>query len=161
MNNKGFSLVELMIVVAIIGILAAIAIPSYQGYIIHADLARFLANTRAFSLAVNEYNQEIGLTTGDGMALCNSTDFTSGTFNGAGGHGCATGYGDNIWVSQTASVNPNYFFEMDWVLNYDNTITEYCTTSYPGGFSNCADINNLPRYYWQPTGTPPPGVRIR
>lgn len=52
--QKGFTLIELMIVVAIIGILAAIAIPQYQNYMIKSKLTEATTSLDAAKLAVTE-----------------------------------------------------------------------------------------------------------
>jgi len=50
--QKGFTLIELMIVVAIIGILAAVAIPQYQNYIGSSQVSRVMGETGAIRTAV-------------------------------------------------------------------------------------------------------------
>ena len=80
--QKGFTLIELMIVVAIIGILAAIAIPAYQNYTIRAQVAEGLSLAASAKAAVAEVFLNRGSAPATRVAAgmsANATD-TSGKF---------------------------------------------------------------------------------
>tara|TARA_R110001599_G_scaffold224105_1_gene423256 strand:- start:596 stop:1075 length:480 start_codon:yes stop_codon:yes gene_type:complete len=73
--QKGFTLIELMIVVAIIGILAAIAIPQYQNYIAKSQMTRVVGELSALKSAA-----EVAVTDGKEVVLTDAgvgTDFAT------------------------------------------------------------------------------------
>jgi type IV pilus assembly protein PilA len=76
--QKGFTLIELMIVVAIIGILAAIAIPAYQDYTIRSQVSEGLAMAGASKAAVAETFAQNGTWPADNTAagIGNAADIT-------------------------------------------------------------------------------------
>ncbi|MFT7528450.1 MAG: type IV pilus assembly protein PilA [Arenicella sp.] len=66
-NQKGFTLIELMIVVAIIGILAAVALPAYQDYTVRARVSEGLSVAASAKIAVAETVQDRGQTDFTGL----------------------------------------------------------------------------------------------
>ena len=74
-TQQGFTLIELMIVVAIIGILASIAIPAYQDYMTRSKWAKSIASMSALKLAVAECLNDQGGVVANCSTLSNLSQY--------------------------------------------------------------------------------------
>jgi type IV pilus assembly protein PilE len=82
-KESGYTLVEIMIVVAIVGIISAIAFPAYQGYMTDTYRAQALTDLRVCALALDRYFSDgftyVGATIGSAATdECNSASPTQG-----------------------------------------------------------------------------------
>lgn len=81
-TQKGFTLIELMIVVAIIGILAAIAVPNYRVYVVNSSLAEATSGLADRRIRMEQYFQDNRTYVGaNGAGLPCAADNTGQNFN--------------------------------------------------------------------------------
>jgi type IV pilus assembly protein PilA len=105
MMQKGFTLIELMIVVAIIGILAAVALPAYQDYTIRAKVSELILSASGFKTGISEKAQTDNTlaSAGSGMTVTPTGKVTSGSVSNSGhieigGSGTSTSVGTVVTI---------------------------------------------------------------
>jgi len=110
--QKGFTLIELMIVVAIIGILAAVALPAYQDYTIRAKVSELVLAASGYKTSIAEKAQtDASLAqAGVGLTVCVSGKVTGGSVADTGTiniQGTQATVGTDISVTLRPQIQPD------------------------------------------------------
>lgn len=123
--HAGFTLIELMIVVAIIGILAAVALPAYQDYTIRSKVSELVLQTSAFKTTVTEKAVADGTLATAGIGLTVGV-----TGKVSGGSVMDTGTISIMGSNSATSVGTAVTIILSPVLNAGKVIWS-CSTSNP------------------------------
>jgi type IV pilus assembly protein PilA len=143
-NQIGFTLIELMIALAVVGILASIAVPTYQDYIARAQMSEAVALADGLKTAVSESYAQ------DGVCPSNTTAAVGGIALSAnitgsyvlsvvtGGTGSATGGCSIVATMKSSGVSTGVV---------SKTLTLTMTTAVEGGSSNWVCTSNAMQKY--------------
>ncbi len=118
-KQQGFTLIELMIVVAIIGILAAVAIPAYQDYTTRAKLSEVVGFASAAKTSLYEDFASNGTMPATDSAIVTSltSSFTSSEFVSTAVYGTSGGGGNATFTITLASVGGDADGD-SWIFGY-------------------------------------------
>lgn len=135
-RQSGFTLIELMIVVAIIGILAAIAIPAYQDYTIRAKVSELINMSAAAKTSVSEYRLSNGSFPGSaaaaGLAATVKSKYVTSVAVGAGGVITVTGNPTTLGTGGAFGIQLAPTFK-DNSIQWTCTATNSATAQYAPG----------------------------